>query len=162
MKTSFSERLTEARRAATSARIALRHAKYDRDDHLTWFNSSVDYTALGKNADARKLAFAKMLTKDERCVEIEIAVREAEDDFDNAETALACVLDEAKAGRDNTWAVLAEWVSTRTVSGQMKTREQAGREIAKEQVGTSLKQSLAEYQERYGDTVSGDDNSVPF
>lgn len=147
----LTDRLREARQAAVKAKITLRHAENDRDDFLTWFNANVDYTGLGKNAKARDLAFAELLAKDGRAHKYETAVRDAEDAFDEADTELSCVLDEMKAGRDRTWAILAEWVSTRTASGQMGSRERAGQEVLEEQVETTLAGDLADYHSLYCD-----------
>lgn len=166
----LTDRLQAARRAATAAKIALRHAKNEAADFLTWFTSGTDYDALGKNAKARELAFAELLAKDERGHKYESAVREAENESDLAQCALDCVLDEVKEGRDRTWAILADWASTRTASGQTGSRERAGQEIVKEQVETSLTDALTEYHEQYGGEMPSqdvpppetDEYSIPF
>ena len=47
---------------------------------------------------------------------------------------LDCVLDEVKADRNQTWAILADYVRTRTPSGVMHVQEQAGQELYREYV----------------------------
>jgi len=137
---SLTERLQEARRDAVAAKIALRHAKNEASDFLTWFQSAgCDYDAGGKNVKARELTFAKLLAKDERAHNHEQALRNAEDTHDLAQLELDCVLDEVKAERDQTWAKMADWMSGRTVSGKMGSLERSGEEMLKEQVEAAFR-----------------------
>ena len=67
-----------------------------------------------------------------RAVELELTVRDVEDKKDHADCDLEIVLDDVKDGRDRTWAILAEWVKGRSVSGRMGDLARAGEEILKE------------------------------
>ncbi|MDY7080476.1 MAG: hypothetical protein SXV54_26655 [Chloroflexota bacterium] len=129
----LTEQLWAAREAATEAKIALRHAKNEAADFLTWFTSSIDYDALGKNAPARKLAFEELLAKDERAHKYECAVRIAEDAKDRADCELSCLLDERHAREIEIWAILAQAYQKRTAF-EMPAKENAGRDLLKTNV----------------------------
>lgn len=130
----MNEILRKARKAAVNAKIALRHAENDAGDYLIWFDGQNDYTALGKNDTARKKAHAELLAADKRAVELELAVRDAEDTKDRSDLDLEIALDDVKEGRDRTWAILAEWVKGRSASGRMRDVSHAGEEMLREQV----------------------------
>lgn len=148
--TSLLNRLQEARRLATEAKITLRHAKNVRSDHHVYLLGGLEggYDGLGKNADARKLALAGLLAKDEHARKYEDAVQDAENTFDYADTELACVLDEKHIANDQTWAILADWVRDRT-GHQMSGRDRAGREMLEEQVEKQVEKTLADELEEY-------------
>lgn len=141
----MTEQLRETRETATNAKIALRHAEDAAADYLTWFNSSVDYDALGKNAKSRELAFNELLAKDGRAINFEKAVRAAQDAKDMADFELECLFDDIKADNARTWATLADWVRGRTTSGRMGSPEHAGQEILKEQVEGAVDEDWEEW-----------------
>lgn len=138
----MTEQLRTAREAATRAKIALRHAEDDAADYLTWFNSSVNYTALGKNDPARKLVLNELLAKDGRAIKFEQNLRACQDTKDLADCELECLFDDIKAEDRKTWATLADWVRGRTTSGRMGSLERAGKEILEEQVEYEMENPL--------------------
>jgi len=102
----LTEQLRDAREDAKDTKIALRHAKDGAADYLVWFDGQTNFTALGKNDPARKKARAELLAKDARAIKFELAVRDCQDNADDADCELECLLDEVKARVDTGYSVI--------------------------------------------------------
>ena len=129
----YTELLAETRERVVELKIALRNIEQELEDFVTLFTHNIDYTGLGKNEGARKIALDAALLSDQRHMQLRKSRDMAQDAVDRADVELEALFDQRRAEEQRTWALLAEYVaSKRDHIGYAPA--QAAREIGREEI----------------------------